>query len=211
MSRGTRAFVTEISEQLVWLESALQSHDSADIVSLVVSDLIYLPKQNVEEDVGSGTTSPLRLSYTTTVSWHPLKGGPEPGEGQCWHALFRCLPIVQGYPIPKRLAMESGLELSLDLMASLSQARYLNMFRQTPMIKGFSTLLYPTKQSTSSTTWHLSFNENGSHISFMEGISCYAPTLDIPSVTQGRHILGWCKKAESSAGTWGTAVSGSHS
>ncbi|KAH7026264.1 uncharacterized protein B0I36DRAFT_248435 [Microdochium trichocladiopsis] len=201
ISRGTRAFVTEISEQLVWLESAMQNHGEADNVWPVLSGFEYLPKQSTEEDVGSVTPSASRLSYITAVSCGPFRVvATEPGEGQCWHALFRSVPIVQGFPIPKRLEHESGLELSLDLMASWAQARYFNVFRQTPMIKGFSSLLYPTKQSAGSTTWHLRFNEDGSHISFMEGISCYAPTLDIPAVSQGRHILGWCKKAEFYAG-----------
>lgn len=148
-SRGTRAFVTEISEQLVWLESALQCHERAGSIWLVEPDIVYLPGQSTEKNVSTGTTSPIRLSYKTTIGWRRIEARPQLGAGQCWHALFRSVSIVQGYPIPKRTEQESGLELSLDLMASLFQARYLNIFRQTPMIKGFLTLLYPTKQSAS--------------------------------------------------------------
>lgn len=63
-------------------------------------------------------------------------------------------------------------------------------------IKGFSTILVPTKVVGDTVVWHMLFNDDGSHISYVdaridaicglypENISCNLESF--------RHVLGWC-------------------
>ncbi|KXJ88857.1 hypothetical protein Micbo1qcDRAFT_166306, partial [Microdochium bolleyi] len=100
-------------------------------------------------------------------------------KGQCWHALFRNPVIVDGFPTSRRQALDTGLEVTLELMAALTDASRVNIFRGIPMIKGFSSLLFPTQQSTDAIMWHLVCNQNESHVSFMEGVTCHSIGLDL--------------------------------
>lgn len=206
-SQGTRAFVLEISEQLVWLENALRlPGPTTHNVWLTCARLFYVDSQETKQPPDASVSSPIRLRFKSVCEMQAVEAPRYPECGQCWHDLFHDITIVEGYPIPRRAAEELGLEISLELMAGLAQAQYLNIFRGVPVVKGFSTILYPTRQTSDSTTWHMRCNEYGNHISFEEGVSCYTPQIDISIISSGRHLLGWCKNAEIYAGMYGTEV-----
>lgn len=203
-SRGTRAFVTEITEQFVWLENAMRLPDSkTHNVWLTCPILLPLGGREAMQPPAAPGSFPNMLYFKSSSGRQAVTAPEYPENGQCWHELFHTTAIVQGYPIPRRAAQDLGLEISLKLMASLAQARNLNIFRGVPMIKGFSTILYPTRQTSDSTTWHICYNEHDTHVSFEEGVSCYTPEIDSSVISTGRHLFGWCKNAEIYAGLYG--------
>ncbi|KXJ91144.1 hypothetical protein Micbo1qcDRAFT_108023, partial [Microdochium bolleyi] len=197
---GTRAFVQSFSEQFVWLVAALQTSPDADKICFFAPSLsgpTIIPSAARSEQQADVAAA---LSYKVLIQPEPYSQELELETGRCWQSLFQNASVVKGYPIPRRSTPDYGLEISLSLMATLVEAQFLNVFRGTPMIKGFSTLLFPTKQTLDATIWHLTYNQDGSHISFVDGLSCYTPAIDIEAARQGRHILGWCKDAKLYAG-----------
>lgn len=199
--KGNKAFVTEVMEQLIWLGAALRRNPvSLDSLCYSLPSLTYAGMTEWESIIAEDPVHSFRVQYTT--------GDFDGGSlmyGQCWHQLFRNAVVVPGYPIPSRARDDElglGLEITIPMMAKLARAQYLNIFHGTPMIKGFSTLLYPTEQTHTSTTWHLLSNASGEHISFAAGLSCFAPTFDIDEIVKDgrRHFLGWCRDARSYTG-----------
>ncbi|KAH7129073.1 hypothetical protein EDB81DRAFT_888840 [Dactylonectria macrodidyma] len=196
---GTRGYLTEIGEQLAWLGAALQPGSSLEGVScsLPVVERCSVATSNL---VSQSASSARGLCYKMTFRVEDLDQQLAPLNGQCWHNLFRNPVLVQGYPIRNRPQNDTGLEISLKVMASLAQAQYLNMFCSRPIIKGFSTILYPSYQSGDLLIWHLVYNEDGGHISFLRGVTCYTLSVSIPEIERSRHILGWCSEAKLYAG-----------
>lgn len=69
--------------------------------------------------------------------------------------------IADGYPVPKRDDAQSqkGLELSLDLMATLSHADWVTTFDDTLLLKGVVSALVPVNQTSTSITWHFKIKQ----------------------------------------------------
>ncbi|KAL6849042.1 hypothetical protein ACO1O0_008572 [Amphichorda felina] len=91
-----------------------------------------------------------------------------PINGQCWHDIFKNPVIVKGYPIPQRPEWSTGLEIPLNMMAGLARSQRLDRFRDKLYIKGFSTMLVPTKQIGDVICWHMIYNKDGSRISYLD-------------------------------------------
>lgn len=111
--------------------------------------------------------------------------------GQCWHQLFHNAVIVDGFPIPRRPKSSAGLEISLDTLASLTGTRYINTFNNKFFIKGFSTMLVPTRYSDNVLLWHLLCKKNGDRVSYLDGTDIHADNVSLPDLEKSRHILGW--------------------
>ncbi|KAK6497564.1 hypothetical protein TWF481_011971 [Arthrobotrys musiformis] len=128
--------------------------------------------------------------------------------GKCWHNMFRNPIVVKGYPIPRRPNLDSGwpheastgLEIPLNMMAGLAQTRHVQVFNEMLFIKGFSTLLVPTKKGGDIIIWHLICNHDGDRISYLEKNVSYAEGLSIPELQGARHVVGWCSKSDYYAG-----------
>jgi hypothetical protein len=111
--------------------------------------------------------------------------------------------IVAGYPIPRRPIANSGLEISLGLMAKLANARRLVEFCGRTFVKGFSTMLTAMKVVENIVFWHLFYNESGCHISYSDPRvprKLGTQSLAIKSPETKRHILGWCERIKNYAG-----------
>jgi hypothetical protein len=63
----------------------------------------------------------------------------------CWHRLFRNPVIAKGFPIPSRTENNTGLEMPLNMMADLIEASRATTFDGQLVIKGFCTMLVPTR------------------------------------------------------------------
>ncbi|KAH7140297.1 hypothetical protein B0J13DRAFT_637783 [Dactylonectria estremocensis] len=165
---GTRAYLTEIGEQLAWLGAALQPGSLLEGVSCSLP-IVETVSVATSTSISQSASSAKALCYKIAFCVENLDQELVPSNGQCWHNLFRNPVIVQGYPI----------QISLQMMAGLAQAQYLNIFCSRPIIKGFSTMF---------------------HISFTQGVTCYALSASIPEIERSRHILGWCSEAKLFAG-----------
>ncbi|KAM0520559.1 hypothetical protein ACHAPE_002954 [Trichoderma viride] len=131
--------------------------------------------------------------------------------GQCWHDILRNPVVVRGYPIPQRLERNTGLEISLNVMAGLARAQRVNRFKEKVYIKGFSTMLVPTKKNTDIICWHLIYNRNGEHISYLDDDQDQEQYIGQLDLENYRHVLGWCSEAKLYAGSAGAHHPVTHS
>ncbi|KAH7012092.1 uncharacterized protein B0I36DRAFT_400054, partial [Microdochium trichocladiopsis] len=193
---GTKSLVCDICEQLAWLGAALRENPNSS-EALCFSE----PMIQTSDPASEARNLPHNVTYSFQVNYLFRDFDPDtkPTYGQCWHGLFRNAVVAPGYPIPERSEYDRrglGLEITLPMMASLTKAQFLNSFHKTPMIKSFSSLLYPTRQEHNSMTWHLIYNVDAKYMSFARGLSCFAPSFDLRRLQTGhRHFLGWCRDA----------------
>ncbi|KAF2764695.1 hypothetical protein EJ03DRAFT_262861, partial [Teratosphaeria nubilosa] len=120
----------------------------------------------------------------------------------CWHAMFRNPVIVSQYPISRRHDNEQGLEISLGMMATLSQAQSAVIFAGRCLLKGYNSMLVPTKRTDSSVQWHLLVDKQGERLSSVEGWQMAKVNSFADAFFEGaRHFVGWAAKVEGIAGT----------
>ncbi|KAF5558855.1 nucleoside phosphorylase [Fusarium phyllophilum] len=80
-------------------------------------------------------------------------------------------------------------------MAGLARADRVDQFNHKVYIKGFSTMLVPTKQFKEVVYWHLIYKEDGSRISYLDDNLDGDALTGFPDLTAQRHVLGWCCEA----------------
>ncbi|KAI9854954.1 MAG: hypothetical protein M1813_000619 [Trichoglossum hirsutum] len=191
---GNAYSVAEVGEQLAWLGAALRS-----------SPL----------DQGITYCEPLISRFTDDglcelgFQLEAMSANDQPGlrSGNCWQNLFRNPVVVRGYLIPRRLVPSSGLEVPLNIMAALANARRTVDFCGRTFIKGFSTMLAVTQIVGNTVLWHMFYNQDGSYISYEDPqvnrvLQGSPQTVKVESLETSRHILGWCEKVKSYAGTF---------
>lgn len=181
---GMECSLVELGEQLAWLGSALRSSPIEEMACSTA---------NIKA-LNSSLTPHFYLEFLT----EGLKADEidQINNGDCWLPLFKNPVIVKGYPILARDHGERGLEIPLNMMASLGDASRTTVFDRNLVIKGFSTLFVPTRRIKNSVLWHFLFNQDGSRISYSEAsVRCIdqAPieTLDASCLGSSRHFLGW--------------------
>ncbi|KAH7163454.1 hypothetical protein B0J13DRAFT_37350 [Dactylonectria estremocensis] len=186
---GIPEFVAEIAEQIAWLGAALQLSPYGDNVVSKCTPFI-------DKIESSGPDIRCHIKFY----FEPCQDQPGAINGQCWHDMFHRPVIVQGFPILRRSELNTGLEMPIDLMTSLTRTRYVDEFSSRMYIKGFSTMLIPTKQFEDTVYWHLLFNRNPEQrIPYLEcGIE--HAVVQKTDLEVSRHILGWCSDAVNAAG-----------
>lgn len=120
--------------------------------------------------------------------------------GQCWHDIFRNPVVVKGYPIPQRTEWNTGLEVSLNILAGLARTQRVEQFNERLCIKSFSMMLVPTKRNGDVLYWHLIYNKDGSRISYLDDCAVQEQHVSGLDLENLRHVLGWCSEAKSYAG-----------
>ncbi|KAK8011572.1 hypothetical protein PG990_010537 [Apiospora arundinis] len=193
---GLADFVAEIGEQLSWLGAVMQvfSDDSCQIAECT-------PRIHCEK-----TPNGSALDLMCVISFPIVEKPTTPtkvGNGQCWHRMFHRPVVAKGFPIPQRPLMETGLEMTLSLMAALTRSRYINIFQAKTFLKGFSAMLVPTKISNDKDIvyWHMvSSKHPEQRISYMDSHveTTYVSKTDL---SRARHILGWCEEVVMTIGT----------
>jgi hypothetical protein len=184
---GDPFFLAETAEIMVWLSIACRSSAARDEIEIGHMDLQQV--NDLRNDVSF--VGKLALEGATTC------GDEGMSTATCWHGMFRNPVIAHGYPIPSRRSQEQGLELSIDLMLTLAQAFYGVIYCGVLMLKGFSTLLTPTRKENGSVTWHFIFDKSGARQSYNDGLqhSCLRK-LDDAIFDGARHFVGWSGSAE---------------
>ena len=155
---GTGGFVAEIGEQFAWLGAALRSSPYELGVAYCTPSIHF---ENAPHPVSGTPPSPhILCKIDFTVEEEHL----EPSNGQCWHNMFRNPVVVKGYPIPRRSESDTGLEIPLNMMAGLARTQRANIFNGKLFIKGFSTMLVPTKRCGDLLIWTSFSNRRKPHI-----------------------------------------------
>jgi hypothetical protein len=201
---GTADFIAEIGEQLAWLGSALRSSHFDNEVAYCTPRLHSVQSDGSPRSTQDPGGRPI-ICYEIDF-FVKQKGKQISQEGACWHDLFRNPVVAEGFPIPCRTGHGTGLYIPLHIMAGLIRARRVTDFDGSLFIKGFSTLLFPTKLTGNIVVWHLLFNEDGSHISYLDPRikSLRDPEAGgiglVHLIAAREHVLGWCSEANSYAG-----------
>jgi hypothetical protein len=212
---GTKYGLAEATEQLFWVSTALRipsdtpgaSLNSAKVSeTLFVNDTLHtdpLPKIRVSRAHHVGIAH-CKIDFESKS----LHNDSQLVAGDCWRNLFRHCAIVLGYPIPARPSQRPGLEVPFDMMAALANAERITPFCGNLLVKGFSTLLFPTWYEDECIFWHLVYNKDGSRISFADDrtpppseISPGLLQLSYSNIDHARHILGWAVKLKKNTGT----------
>ncbi|KAB8222543.1 hypothetical protein BDV33DRAFT_229570 [Aspergillus novoparasiticus] len=195
---GPADSVAEVGEQLAWLGGALRaSPDELGVASFmptVVGTHLYTSSED----------SDLKATLRCHIDFEMVCPSQR-SNGMCWHDIFRNPVVVKGYPTRHRPETNTGLETSLELLQELSQARYTTTVGGKLFLKGFSTLLVPARITGSVVVWHLYFNPDGSHISYVDArvehvLGLHPKGLEPHHLQQARHILGWCAEAQALVG-----------
>jgi hypothetical protein len=163
------------------------------------------------------------MEYSTASISRPRTKGPRPsfmlgykrekispkertGLGTCWHKVFKNPVIVRGFPILARNNDERGLEIPLNIMATLGGADRATIFGDQLLIKGHATMFVPTKRVQNSVLWHFIHKENGERISFAAA-KTLCPTratidiVDYSCLMTSRSFLGWASSVQLCTGT----------
>jgi hypothetical protein len=184
---GDPFFLAEAAEIMVWLSIACRASAARDEIGIGHMDLQQV--NDLRNDVSF--VGKLTLEDATTSNDEGMS------TATCWHAMFRNPVIAHGYPIPSRRSQEQGLELSVDLMLTLAQAFYGAVYCGVLMMKGFSTLLTPTRKENGSVTWHFIFDKTGARQTYNDGLQhSRLHTLDEAIFDGARHFVGWSGSAE---------------
>lgn len=187
--------MVEIGEQLGWLVTALRASADESKISVLCPTV---------ESFRPGADASLPFHCDIGISY--IGEAPPTlaaGNGDCWHTMFRNPIMVWGYPILRREQLDSGtgLEIPLDILMALADAKYISEFNDKIYVKGYSAMLIPTRQVDNLVLWHLLYNEDGSRISYTD---CRIAALDHihpTGVKQARHILGWVSHARNNTGS----------
>lgn len=207
---GTMFGLAEVTEQLLWISTALQTSKNwgADLNFASVRGASFEKNSHYSSVEASSAGQHVgTLCCAVIFSSRQLHEHRPPTRGRCWHHLFRRCDIVAGYPIPSRPLQQPGLEIPLDMMVSLIGADRVTPFDSNLIVKGFSALLFLSDHQDQCLFWHLLYNEDGSQISFADRrIDPEAETdpelLQLrPSDAMGaRHIVGWAAEIKQNAG-----------
>jgi hypothetical protein len=185
--------IVEVGEVYGWMSAALRSAPG-DTVASVIPVL----------DIGAKNNDPtFQVNVRLQRSGDSLRFA-----GQCWHDLFRNPVVVLGFPVRRRPpGQEPGLEFSLATLAALVGTRRIAVFCGKVFLKGFCTMLVPTKYAGDTVHWHVLFNEDGSRIPFTDSRVCnvigdfdITKHLTPSGIETAHHVVGWCENVRNFAG-----------
>jgi hypothetical protein len=177
--------VLELAETCVWLATACRAHDGSDWPA------ICSPHLDVD-------------SLEMTVSYIPVAEDQALVEGLCWLRMLRNPVIANGYPVPRRADGENqkGLEVSIDVLLTLSQANWATTFQDKFVLKGLRSALVPTSEDALSIRWHfLTTHDTSCRMTYTEAhefASTSTVTIGEMSGPQHRrHFVGiWTSSAQ---------------
>lgn len=123
--------------------------------------------------------------------------------------MFRNPVVATGFPIRSRnpsITENCGMEMSLGLVALLTNCRQVVPFAGTTFLKGFAAMLAAVKIVGDTVLWHLCYNPQGGYISYEDprvdrsGVGVDAPQIPLQVIRHKRHIIGWTDRVENLAG-----------
>jgi hypothetical protein len=200
---GTAYSVAEVGEQFAWIGSALRTSPYSSKVAYSVPRLeeAHIASESVER-LEKGFKAHVRFSITFSVQQDSEQ--QTKAHCQCWHDMFRNPLIVKGYPIPRRLEHNTGLEMPINMMAGLVGTRHVNVFDGKLFIKGHVSMLIPRRRQGDLLLWHFLRLPNGERISYYHAAGPHIAGIDMSHLSSSRHVVGWCSQAKFVAGKHST-------
>ncbi|KAI9370912.1 hypothetical protein BJX61DRAFT_548656 [Aspergillus egyptiacus] len=193
--------LAQLGEQFAWIGAAIRSSPFPDGVACMQPMIQRLEvNSNSSKQKQNEYHAEATCRLTFEVRRGPVKqskGGS--GNGECWHNLFRNPVLVSGFPIarrPDQILSATGLEIPLRMMARLAKAKVVDSFCGRTVIKGFSTMLVPTRRGKNVIIWHLIHNRYGDRISYRECLhGAHPDSISSEQIQRSRHMVGWCTDA----------------
>ncbi|TGJ87835.1 hypothetical protein E0Z10_g979 [Xylaria hypoxylon] len=190
LARGTKKTIIDIAQQISWMSAAFS-------LSPFGQKVAYCDTSLVHDASRTGLRFKVERGFAQLQSF----------EESCWLPLFSNATLARGFPIPERRG-ETGLEISIDLMAAIAGVRHAVEYDGGVVMKGFSSMLFPLKRDreTDTVQWHLvSSHDQETRISYQEGVArcsdrALLAEIDLQSLRTTRAILGWCGSAETVLG-----------
>lgn len=196
---GTKYSVAEIGEQFGWLGAALRSSIYKTGVTYCTPFVSNVSSENTPHSL-TGTSSESDILCKIKFILQESEVHLAPSNGQCWHGMFKNPVVVKGYPIKRRIEHNTGLEIPLNIMAGLVRTRRVNVFNGNLFIKGFSTILVLKEHIGDLLIWHLLYNKDGNHISYLDNAITPAENFSVFDLEKARHVVGWCSEVKYYAG-----------
>lgn len=195
---GTVDSVAEIGEILAWIVAALSLSRFPSGICASCPALSSPPIRPGIDNFAHCKISP----YLSDIE-DPRSAN----SGNCWTNILGNTVYVRGYPTARRVEHHTGMEVSLATMISLVRSRRLSRFKGRFCIKGYCSIIMPTRRQGDCIYWHLVTDHSGEHIHFTDYRvqrlwGEYPQNLNITALEKSRHILGWCDNIQNFAGTY---------
>lgn len=196
---GNKYSVAEVAEQIAWMGAALRSVPDGEDAAYSTAHIAELTTDSM------GPTNRTRISGQCRIGFalEALGDAHLAGAGRCWRGMFRNPVIVRGYPIPCRADLDTGLEVSLDMVASLTNCQRVVNFAGVTFIKGFAAMLTAVKVVGDVVLWHLMYNPSGTYISYEDSRVPWDSNphkVSVEVLEKSRHIVGWTDHVRNYAG-----------
>jgi len=204
-AHGGPYMVSEFAEQIAWLATTLRLSPKQETLVVLSPQLSILSVKPPNKQWRKEVEIWSELKFET----HENKDTFTSREGTCWTQLFTNPILVSGYPILRKSIPASGLETSLDIMASLLQAYQIVRLGNRIVMKGFNTLVVASAVESAVIMWHVfTSGKPGERISYFDSrIEETAFKEDnvplLRSLDGFRHIIGWCSEVTSFCGKLG--------
>jgi len=203
--------VSEVGEQLGWLGSALRPSPSACSIGLCVPEIKGFNAQSENDTANPTTEGTFHIGFNVKGLDIGLVRSV-PG-GTCWCSLFECPSLVKGYPIRRRPKPDTGLEISLGVMASIIRSDSVVQIDQKVWMKGFSSLAAISLLGGGVAVWHVILGDGENRVSYtdtrMDRIQAEMPEgFRLRTLETCRHIIGWCDDATDLCGKWPVQING---
>ncbi|KAK3394972.1 hypothetical protein B0H63DRAFT_387983, partial [Podospora didyma] len=194
---GLAPSIAEIIEQVAWLGAALRPSPREQGVCYCTPSVKPLRVR----DNPSPTPPEYQCYYQISFEF----GGGGRGDhanGQCWHGMFRNPVVVRGYPLARRTATQTGLEMPLNMMACMVRATHVVPFASSWYIKGFSSMLALAELRDDIFLWHHVYDRDGGRVSYFDHKSPNPPLgiITASALQNARHVVGWCSDVKLYAG-----------
>lgn len=205
---GAGHSVAEIGEILAWIRAALSL--SKFPAGVCVSDPVLKSKAISSRPKPPDTDIVADCKIFSTIGTAEHRAASHPGYlelGNCWADLLGNTVYVRGYPTTRRAEPNTGMEISLATMITLARSRRLNRFKGLFCIKGYCSIILPTRRKGDFIYWHLITNSDGKYMSYTDEKvrrlwKEYPQDLSTRILAKSRHILGWCENIQNVTGMY---------
>ena len=190
---GEAVALLEIAEAMSWLGAACRPSPFPDRIATCTTTVENRWDRRA-----------LNVSYEcTAISQEDNSNGSSDGRtvAKCWHLMFRNPVIALDSPIPRRNNAETGLETTLELLATLAQTFWATCFGDSFLLKGFNSITVPIQRFATSVIWHFIVNKDGTRMPYYEVCKHGGLQSFEDAIFQGaRHFVGWTRDAQTIAG-----------
>ncbi|KAH0491756.1 hypothetical protein TgHK011_003166 [Trichoderma gracile] len=128
------------------------------------------------------------------------------------HVISFCHPEISGFSSHLRedgfdntfvCRVNTETEHLRDNLPSVNDCQYLTTWEGKTVVKGFSAMLIPTRVQDNIISWHLIVSEGGKRLSYADDQVPKGILIAPQTLSDSRHVLGWCAEAQNDIGAPG--------